>query len=463
MTTIHNFPVELIAQVCENLDTKGLRKARLISKSIFEQEARKLLFREVVLYANTKSLKKLEQIAENFDSLVRVFTYSGKMVRFYRDWELNFREYLKAVTTFNSQKPASLLKLDLGDVAFDGFREHHALYCEAVQSQGCFLRDDLDIQILPGVLDSFPALETVIYDTGHDLTSLHFPSPDLTSVTSKVLVPFDAFGGYKRHPRQLQALLRAIASRRSLVSRVKKFITLGVDTQYFELRGQEFNFALALDLKKLFATFTESYRSSLSTNKKIANMLTCCTNLEALSLQYVSNFTRHLRCRMWDSQSFSGCIGKAMQSDADWGCRIETVNLRGFYTGTREFKNFLIRCSPTLRNLSLSDMVLFAADEVPSLRHDEHSFRPQDDLTDDERPGCWISIFVFMATHLNLVECDLSGTFKEGHSDGDRTRVGVATKIVSDPNSRLENFITGRGASPFTQTTSNRWVCKDDV
>lgn len=161
--------------------------------------------------------------------------YSGRMVFYRRRWVMDLDAWLDEGVMRGDdawRKLAPILgkwpdytkpPLATRPVENDELYEIHLSYRDWVStSQASALRPDVDLDFFKRIMSRCHKTDSLIFDAGW----AHRPPGPGDAVFDKTLIGRSAYGGYKRHTRQMLVLL---AAAEDLLPELKSFTAVGID------------------------------------------------------------------------------------------------------------------------------------------------------------------------------------------------------------------------------------------
>ena len=290
--------------------------------------------------------------------------------------------------------------------------------------------------------------------------------PALTRTAQATLIEPDAFGGYKRHVRQTEALVLAA---QSCFPKLQSLSILGLDPFYSEAFASR-SFPLSGPLKRLTLENYSRVTSAGALDKadRLATIVESTRDVDCLTISFDCYKSQDSVCC---GASLAACLAKSPDWRQSSFCpRLTDLCLKGVWLGTGELEEFLKSHAATIDSLSLSNIILFGGKHGPEGLDLSKSHQPEESLEVDERSGSWIQLFHFMHEELRLNRFDISGSFDEGF----RARWLTYSRDYPDPlhypgtrlKDSIERFVERTSPDPFRehydQGVRDGWECDQD-
>ena len=350
MPTLRDIPPEIVSSFCECLDRPDLRNVRLLNRG-FDNAARRMLFRTIILKVNLYSFDKLSKISEHetLRHYVEVFIYDGRELKLaggssFEEWLHDTAATGLGIITDEKRKEF------LAQFSQEQLHEYYFNFCRYVRLvQGPILQGGNEIKCLLKAIRRFPRLSVVEYaeneqslEEGRELQPMSLFSP----LAQKTLAePESTWGVWDRHfwvlvcavfrsqhPQQVKELRGEMLGYESLRKAEQVISQLKMESIQF-----------------LCLEFRSEYDKSQTSTRSLATLIKRAPNLTSLRLSYGDHPTI-IRTRLFDTF-------------LHWK-HLRNLSLQNLVLSPSHLQQLLQRHSTTLLSLELVDMDLQLDNEI---------------------------------------------------------------------------------------------------
>ena len=424
-------PVELLHQICEDLNKPDLKNCRLVCR-YFRSTAEKFLFRHILLRRNVESFMRLRLIADHPEirNHVKSLCYDPRLFPTSQLWE-DFEEWNRAVHG-RGHATMSFIQEYADKAERKKLQAHYQRYCALFHSDTPMQGHEVETQDLINGFAKLPRLKEICFIFQEEFRPSKFCQ--LSPITQETLIWPEPVHGWL-HGKNLTALLEAAHAAQTLFKSIK---ALGVPWSVFQ-QSEEVSSMMASATKACQHLAIdvdpdddpESGRGSGRGN--LAKMISSSASLRTLevSLGHLGN----QRQGKWKSDAE---LSEIVDPKVHWPY-LKRLKLQGLVATDVSLKNLLTHHSTTLRSL---DLIHFQLEPYQ--------------LDGKEYHGSWIEIIVFLESSLSLDNVRLDGQLSNGRDElwwaedcGDSDSRFRCPQKGPYLNHLIERFIVEGGTCPL--------------